>query len=199
MVKWMDSDTEPLSSSKPPPPCHSQTSTAAPHNTTEHAPHSHSFLCSFCFHLKQKNSCKLCNTLHRQHHLPCECLFAQDLPTFMAEFCEKWRWKSNPGIQLCSCQLGAAGGVWLFGGQLAGWTLTSPRGPGSLTCPGLRWCRVCRRTPGCCVCSGPLSSGTPDSSCPAGTCSTTRQPPSHRTLCHLKYRRIRVNKEGYTV
>lgn len=58
MVKWMD--TEPLSASihPPPPPCHSQTSTekcsAAPHNTPEHAPHSHSFLCSFCFHLKQK-------------------------------------------------------------------------------------------------------------------------------------------------
>lgn len=72
--------------------------------------------------------------------------------------------------------------------EVSGWlcTLTSPRGPGSRTRPVLRWCRVCRHIPGCCVCSEPRSSGTPDSSCPAGTCSTTHQPPSHRTLCRLR-------------
>lgn len=72
------------------------------------------------------------------------------------------------------------------------WTLTSPRGPGSQTRPVLRWCRVCRHIPDCCVCSEPPSSGTPDSSCPAGTCSTTRQPPSHRNLCRLRYTTIRL-------
>lgn len=76
------------------------------------------------------------------------------------------------------------------------WTLTSPRGPGFPTRPVLRWCRVCRHTPGCCVCSEPRSSGTPDSSCPAGTCSTKHQPPSRRTLCRLRYIKIRVAEMG---
>lgn len=71
-----------------------------------------------------------------------------------------------------------------------GWlcvNLTSPHDPGFPTYPDLRWCRVCHRTPDCCVCSGPPSSETPDSSCPAGTCNTIHQPPSHRTLCPLRY------------
>lgn len=85
--------------------------------------------------------------------------------------------------------------------EASGWlrTLTSPRGPGSLTRPALRWCRVCRHIPGCCVCSEPPSSGTPDSSCPAGTCSTIRQPPSRRTLCRLRHTTIRVATWGTEV
>ena len=75
-------------------------------------------------------------------------------------------------------------------------TLTSPHGPGSLTRPAHRWCRVCHRRPGCCVCSEPPSSGTPDSSCPAATCSTTRQPPSHPTLYPLRYTGIRPIEVG---
>lgn len=75
-------------------------------------------------------------------------------------------------------------------------TLTSPHGPGSRIHPVLRWCTVCRHIPGCCVGSGLRSSGTPDSSCPAGTCSTTHQPPSHQTLYHLKIWITRVTKEG---
>lgn len=64
--------------------------------------------------------------------------------------------------------------------------LTSLRGPGSLIRPVLLWCTACHRIPGCCVCTEPQSCGTPDSSCPTGTCSTTHQPPSHPTRCHLK-------------
>lgn len=64
--------------------------------------------------------------------------------------------------------------------------LTSPRGPGSLIRPVPQWCTVCRHIPDCCVGSGLRSSGTPDSSCPAGTCSTTHPPPSHQILYHLK-------------
>lgn len=69
---------------------------------------------------------------------------------------------------------------------------TSPRGPSCPTRPGLRWCRACRRIPGCRACSGPPSSWKPGSSCPAGTCSTTRQPPSPPNLCPLRQERIRV-------
>lgn len=65
-------------------------------------------------------------------------------------------------------------------------TFTSPRGPGSPIRPVRRSCTACRRTPGCCADSEPRSSGTPDSSCPKETCSTTHQPPSHLTLCHLQ-------------
>lgn len=78
-------------------------------------------------------------------------------------------------------------------------TFTSPRGPGSPIRPVRRSCTACRRTPGCCADSEPRSSGTPDSSCPKETCSTTHQPPSHLTLCHLqctKKRFIRVDKQG---
>lgn len=80
-------------------------------------------------------------------------------------------------------------GVWTAEGVCCSATgyLTSPRGPGSPTRPVLQWCRVCRRIPGCCVGSEALSSETPDSSCPAGTCSTIHQPPSHQTPCHLRY------------
>lgn len=85
-------------------------------------------------------------------------------------------------------RLGAAGGAWCSETGCCWFyvTHTSPRGPGSLIRPVLRWCRVCRHIPGCCVCSGPRSSGTPDSSCQAGTCSTIHQPASHQTLCPLK-------------
>lgn len=77
--------------------------------------------------------------------------------------------------------------VWGRGVGRVCMTLTSPRGPGFLTRPVLRWCTVFHRTPGCCVGSEPPSSGTPNSSCPTGTCSTTRRPPSHPTQCHLRY------------
>lgn len=75
-------------------------------------------------------------------------------------------------------------------------SLTSPHGPGSLTRQAHRWCTVCHRRPGCCVCSEPPSSGTPDSSCPAATCSTTRQPPSRPTLCPLRYTGTRAIEVG---
>ena len=140
------------------------------------------------------------------HHLPrfaaqCEYLFAQtgllsihvvllrSGPSMRAR-AVRWLWNRSLGflgLWVTSCELPEESTSCVFP--------TSPRGPGSLILPVLRWCRVCRRTPGCCVCSEAPSSGTPDSSCPAGTCSTTHQPPSHRTLCHLKYRRTRVIKE----
>lgn len=117
---------------------------------------------------------------------------AQHPPTFAESSTRAWRWLSNWGKgckELRIHQLGAAGGVCCLWTACC-WdcvTLTSPRGPGSPIHPVLRWCTVCRHIPGCCVCSGPRSSGTPDSSCPAGTYSTTHQPPSHLTLYHLKY------------
>lgn len=166
------------------------------HNNTRSCDHlicsgSDSFLCTFL--LSQKNANKPVQPLLQYaaphycmpHHLPrsaahCEYLFAQTgLLSIHLLFAESST-QHSISAGLCGHQLGA----WCSETDL-----TSPRGPGSPTRPGLRWCTVCRRTPGCCVCSGPPSSGTPGSSCPAGTCSTKHQPPSHQTLCHLKYRK----------
>lgn len=165
--------------------------------------------------LAQKNANKPVQTLLQSaaprgcvpHYLPryttqSEYLFAQpgslSIPPPHINFCEIVHVLAEMAVELvfravwdCAVytRLRAAVGVCCVEGKAAGEfgvTPTSPRGPGSLIHPGLQWCRVCHRTPDCCVCSGPQSSATPDSSCPTGTCSTTHRPPSHPTRYHLK-------------
>lgn len=122
---------------------------------------------------------------HKPHHLPCF------LPRSVNIYSVSLDWSAF----ICSeVAVKFQAGLFHLAFQVSV-SPTSPHGPGFPARPGLRWCRACRRIPGCCVCSGPPSSLKPGSSCPAGTCSTTRQPPSPPNLCPLRQERISLLRQ----